>query len=168
MKMKVIFSILVTAVITGTLVYIFKPSKNTIQTIKWNVKKSTQLSCSTKLGATFFPNPNFEKEELESVEGSLFSIDKTKAAIEIGDKTMKFLTATSVEAGMTEPATFLILRNDEKNLVAVDPETDIAINPGINTFVLNKESGLAVWTKSKPAFLTTPLPDSQIYYMECR
>lgn len=165
---KTLLLVVIVALISSGLAYFLKPNKATVFSYKINVGENSQLSCSAIMGATLFPNPNWEEREAESIEGTLFTKDETKVAIDIGEDTIKFLSATSVEVGISQPAEFLIIRNDEKSLVAVYPENDVAIDPGINTFVLNKESGLATWTKSKPAFLTTPLPDTQVYYMECR
>lgn len=166
--LKKVIPYLLLMFLSGALVYFFIPAKATITTFKWNVQKTTQLSCSVKMGTTLFPDLNWKGKNFETVKGKLFTKDGTKIAIEIGEKTIKFLTATSVEVGVTEPAELVILRSDEKTLVAIDPEVDIAIDPGVNTFVLNKESGLAVWTKAKPAFLSFPLPQAQAYFLECR
>jgi hypothetical protein len=89
-------------------------------------------------------------------------------AIEIDGKSLKMLTATSVEAGMTEPAVLVIIREDDKQITAIDLQSDISIDQGVGTFILNKKSGTAVWTKSKPSFFSTEVPEVQAYYMECR
>lgn len=139
-----------------------------IQTYPWDLKSQTQFGCSTKMGTTLFPRMNYKDHTFETVDGALFTNDKTKMAIQIEGKTLKMITATSVEAGMTDPAELVIIKENDKELIAVDLETDIAIDQGVGTFVLNKKSGLAVWTKSKPSFFTSELPEAQAYYMECR
>lgn len=161
-------SAIITSIIVGALVYSFKPAKAVLNIFPWDLKDRVSFSCSAKIGAVFFPNPNYEKNSFETVEGELITNDKTKMAIEIDGKELKMITATAVEAGMTEPVRLNIVRENDTELVAVDLETDIAINPGLGTFILNKKSGTAVWTKSKPAFFGTQLPDTQAYYMECR
>lgn len=165
---RTLLLVVITALISGGLVYFFKPNKTVITTYPWDLKDGKQFSCSTKMGATFFPRANYDDKSAETVDGNLFTNDKTKMAIEIDGKTLKMLTATSVEIGTTEPAKLVIIRENDKELIAVDPETGIAIDQGVGTFILNKKSGLAVWTKSKPAFISTALPEVQAYYMECR
>lgn len=167
----VIFSVcsaIISSLAIATLVYVFKPTKVALQIFPWDLKDRTSFSCSTKMGAAFFPRPNYEKNTMETVDGELFTNDKTKMAIEIDGKELKMITATAVEAGMTEPARLNIVRENDSELVAVDFETDIAIDKGIGTFILNKKTGTAVWTKSKPTFFTTTLPETQAHYMECR
>ncbi|MBU1000477.1 hypothetical protein KKE78_03735 [Patescibacteria group bacterium] len=170
-RQVLIFSVcsaVISSLIVAGLVYIFKPTKVALQIFPWDLKDRTSFSCSTKMGAVFFPKPNYEKNTMETVDGELLTNDKTKMAIEIDGKELKMITATAVEAGMTEPARLNIVRENDSELVAVDLETDISIDQGIGTFILNKKSGTAVWTKSKPAFFTTTLPETQAYYMECR
>ena len=167
----VVFSVsaaVITSLLVATLVYIFKPNRVAIQIYPWDLKDGRQFSCSTKMGTTLFPKPNYKDHTFETVDGALFTNDKTKMAIEIDGKELKMLTATAVEIGMTEPAKLVIVRENDSELVAVDLQSDIAIDPGIGTFILNKKSGTAVWTKSKPSFITSSLPDVQAYYMECR
>jgi hypothetical protein len=160
--------ILLTAILSAGLVYYLKPSKTVVQTYPYDLKDGTHFSCSTLIGATFFPQSDLDNKPLKSIDGQLLTNDKTKMAIQIEDKILKMITATSVSVGQTDPAELAIVKNNDNELIAVDPETEVVINQGIGTFVLNKKSGLAVWTKSKPAFLATPLPDTQAYYLECR
>ena len=160
--------IIITAVVSGGFVYILKPPKTAIQTYPWDLKDGTQFSCSTRLGATIFPRMNYETHTFETVDGNLLTNDKTQMAIEIAGKTLKMLTTTSVSIGNTDPAELVIVKDSDTELIAIDPEIDIAINSGTGTFVLNKKSGTAVWTKSKPSFLTLQVPDVQAYFMECR
>lgn len=161
-------SVVVASLITATLVYFLKPSRTAIQIYPWDLKDGKQFSCSTKMGTTLFPRSNYKKHIMEIIDGDLFTNDKTKMAIEIDGKILKMLTATSVEIGIAEPTKLAIVRENENELIAVDPESDVMIGRGVGTFILNKKSGTAVWTKSKPSFIGTSLPNVQAYYMECR
>lgn len=170
-RQVLIFSVssaIVASLVTAALVYTFKPLNTSIQIYPYDLQDRTSFSCSTKLGTTLFPQQDYEDKVFKTVDGALFSDDKTKMAIEIDGKDLKMITATAVEAGMTEPARLHIVRNSDSELVAVDLQEDIAIDPGAGTFILNKKSGTAVWTKTKPAFIGLQLPDAQAYFMECR
>lgn len=156
--------------ISLTSVFLLKPNKATIKVYPQDLKESKQLSCSTKMGTTMFTKPNFEDHILETVDGTLFTYkdDQSKMAVEITGNKLYLITATAVEAGIMEPAEFAIVRENDSELIAVNLEGVTMLDPGINTFLLNKKSGTAVWTKSKPSFFGTALPDVQSYYMECR
>ncbi len=166
--MKGFFLLILVALTSGTIAYFFLPHKATVSVFPWDLKDGKSFSCSTKIGSVFFPRQNFGDHTFEKIDGELLTNDKTKMAIQIDDKTLKMITASSVEIGETEPAKLVIVSENADQLIAVDPESDIAVDKGIGTFILNKKKGLAVWTKSKPSFLGNNLPDVQAYYMECR
>lgn len=163
-----IISAVIASLITAALIYQLKPLKRSIQVYPYEIHNGTSFGCSTKLGATLFPRPDYEDKVFKNVDGVLFDDDKTKMAIEIDGNELKMLTAGAIEIGITEPARLRIIKNNESELVAVDLEEDIAIDSGAGTFILNKKSGTAVWTKTKPAFIGSQLPDAQAYFMECR
>lgn len=160
-------SFIVASLLTGTGVYLLKPAKSSISIFPWDLKNGKQFSCSTKMGTTLFPKQNLKKDVLETIDGALFTNDKTKMAIEIDGKVLKMLTATSVEVGINKPAEFSIVKENEDELVAVYLESDNLFS-GVDTFILHKKSGAAVWTKSSTSSLISKLPDAQAYYMECR
>lgn len=160
---------LVFGLIIGLAVYFLKPLKKKVSLFPMEVfEGKVELSCETKVGAVIFPKPNWEDKPLGEVEAEI-STGGSKIAIEIGEKTVKFLTSTSVEVGMMEPAEFTILSNDDKSLVAVlyDDSAGIAESKVIDSFILNKKSGFAVWTKSRDSFFISDNPDSQVYYLRC-
>jgi hypothetical protein len=159
-------SFVAAALLTASLVYIFKPTKTAIEIYSLDLRDGTEFSCSVKMGTILFPRQNLKKGVLETIDGALFTNDKTKMAIEIDGKVLKMLTATSVEVGVNKPAEFNIVRENEDELVAVYIESSLF--PGVDTFILHKKSGAAVWTKSSPGSLISKLPDAQAYYMECR
>ena len=126
-----------------------------------NVSNNTSFSC-TSLMSAYITGSSLEYLGNE-IEGTL-SKGTDKIAISIKDKqNLSFLTAASVEAGTSEGDLWKILKNDNKELVAIlyDP-----IFGSINTLTLNKESGLAVWSKTRPTFITYDAYGS-IIYMRC-
>ncbi len=168
LRFKKFFPLLIITLISTGIVYLFKPNKTSIIVFPFNVNNNVQLGCKTLLGSTMFPRQNFDKNKADVIDGSLFTNDQTKLALEINGKTLKMITTSSVEIGQTTPVEIPIYRNDDSELIAVDPEPDIILNPGLGTFILNKKTGYAVWTKSKSAFFTYSYPEVQSYYMECR
>jgi uncharacterized protein YlzI (FlbEa/FlbD family) len=166
---KIILNIIILAILGyATYASLFAQEKTfTITAYPFSSENKTEFACSTKMGTTLFPDANLEKNSVEKVTGKLFTNDQTKMAIKINGKTLEMLTATAVEAGTTDPAKLIILRNTKDYIVAVDTQ-EILMDPGAGTFILNKKTGYAVWTKSKPALLSQNMPDTQAYYMECR
>lgn len=155
----------------GLSVYFLKPLKQTVFLYPFETKGTTQLSCETVAGASLFPQMKLDKEKdgkLDKLEIALHT-KGSNIAIEIGDKTIKFLTSTSVEGGLMEPAVFTILSNDTKSLVATIYEDSVGITNSkiIDSFILNKESGYAIWTKSKDISFFSKNPDTQVYYLRC-
>jgi len=151
-------------VVVGVSVYLFAPKKKSFQLFPTETQ-SMQLACETKAGVTLFPRQNYDKKTLETVDSEI-SGEGSKLAIEIGDKTLKLLTDTSVGIGVAEPAEMVIVRQNSDSVEAVYAENGL-IDAGIDTFVLNRKSGFAVWTKSKPSFFGNNAPDAQAYYLEC-
>lgn len=151
-------------VLTGLLVNLFAPKKKSFQLFPTETQ-SSQLACETKAGMTLFPRQNYDNKIFETVDAEI-SGSGSKLAIEIGDKSLKLLTDTSVGVGIAEPAEMVIVRQNDDSVEAVDIESGL-IDPGIETFILNRKSGFAVWTKSKPSFIGNNNPDTQAYYLEC-
>ena len=90
-----------------------------------------------------------------------------KIAVQIKEQVLRFITTASLDAGETSAAEFQILKNTPEWLYAV------ALHEGLNgdtlsSFVLNKELGLAIWTKSRPMFFMVAQPDTQSHYLRCR
>ena len=166
-RLKIVFIVITVSIIAGALFFFFKPREISVTIYPSDLTGNVQFSCTTKLGSSFFPRQNYKNHTTETVDGRIFSDSNTKLAIEIDNKTLKLITTTAVEAGMTKPAEFVILDENSESLVAVNTDKGL-VDPGINTFILNKKTGMAVWTKSKPKFFSNQLPDVQSYYMECR
>lgn len=168
--LRTLLAILIIAGV-GLSVYFLRPLKQTVFLYPFETKGTTQLSCETVAGASLFPQMKLDKEKddkLDKLEIALHT-KGSNIAIEIGDKTVKFLTSTSVEGGLMEPAVFTILSNDAKSLVATIYEDSAGITNSkiIDSFILSKDSGYAIWTKSRDIGLFSKNPDSQVYYLRC-
>jgi len=166
--LKKLLLIFTPCLIIGLSVYFLRPLKKTVLLFPMEAKGKIQLSCEIVVGTQLFPLPQWKDEGKNKVEASI-STGGSRIAVEIGEKTIKFLTSTSVESGIIEPAEFTIVSNDDKSLVAVlyEGSAGIAKSRIANSFILDKKSGLAVWTKSRDSFITDDIPDSQTYYLQC-
>ncbi|MCI0622100.1 MAG: hypothetical protein L0387_10600 [Acidobacteria bacterium] len=92
---------------------------------------------------------------------------REKIALNVRGQELKFMTAASIEAGSAEASVFQIIRNDKESLAAMHfGEGWLGYN--LNSFVLDKETGFAVWTKSHPRFMGLGKPDVWTYYLACR
>lgn len=126
-----------------------------------NVSKNTEFACASLMSADIIASS--VDYLTNGVEGTL-NKGTDKIAINIKDKqTISFLTARSVEAGTSEGDLWTILKNDEKELVAISHDP---IFGSVNTLALNKENGLAIWSKIRPTFITYDAYGSLIY-MRC-
>lgn len=157
----------VVAAFSAGITYYLAPRKITAEVYSLKVSDTQKYGCTMKMGATMFGRANYDQKSIENIDGSIFTKDDTKVGMTISDKILKFNTSASVGVGDVEGAEFIILKNDDSQLIAILYD-ESGLEPGINTVVLNKTNGLAVWTKAKPSFVTIPLPEAQVYYLECR
>lgn len=154
-------------IVGGLAVYLYVPKKETISLYPFKLSDVYSLSCSTELGATLFPEINYETDLVKKVDGELFT-DGSKITVEVEGDTLNFLTATAVEVGIIEPAKFVIIENNKDKLMAMYyEEGEGSKNSSIDTFILNKNTGFGVWTKSKTEFFANNMPDGQVYYLQC-
>ncbi len=79
---------------------------------------------------------------------------------------MSFLTRASVEAGFAEGDLWTVLRDTPEALVAMHL-FDGLFSSQVNVFALNKETGLAIWSKASPDFLTFGSPRGNVFYLQC-
>jgi hypothetical protein len=91
-------------------------------------------------------------------------------AIRIERKQLIFLTKVAFSAGMAEGTPFPLIENDSEHLKALESFSEG--NKMLESFVLNKNSGLAVWSRIRPAgylgAIKPTAPDSQTVYLQCR
>jgi len=87
-----------------------------------------------------------------------------KVSLQIKDeKTLSFLSGASFDTGETEGVDFSIVKNDNKELVAA-----MWNGTSMNTVVLDKKNGLAIWTKSRSDFPVYGAPSVDLSYLICR
>lgn len=90
-------------------------------------------------------------------------------AIQIEREFLVFLTRASLEAGVAEGSRFPIVENGEHYLRA--SESVISGSATLESFVLNKHNGLAIWTRIRPlgffGNLAQAAPDSETIYLAC-
>lgn len=99
-------------------------------------------------------------------EGVIGEVSKgtDKISIKIANGKFQFLSKASFESGELEGRPFTLLRND-KYVVAVDYDD----MPMLNFFIMNRETGMAIWTKGRISpLLFGENPDSQSIYLICR
>ena len=94
-----------------------------------------------------------------------------KVAIHLHEWSMTMMTKSSLDLGLAKGVEFAILINNDAVIYAVGAERSL------NSFLLNKGDGLAVWTKSVPrsrSYLQDPLnkkkpiPSTYSTYLLCR
>lgn len=85
-------------------------------------------------------------------------------AVTIGPSHFRVITVAAVEAGVSEASDFDIVRDSVDYLMG----THITIGRSLHTFVLNRKNGFAVWTMSRPSFLTIATPDTTTVYLSCQ
>lgn len=164
---KHFFPIISIALLVGIPIYFLRPLKKTVSLFPTATAGKTQLTCETTIGAALFPQPNWGKKPSEKVEASL-STGGSKIAIEMKEKTLNFLTSASVGVGVMEPYQLTILNDDNESLVALAYEKASGLSPhAVDSFILNKKSGFAVWAKSQSSIFSVDNPDGQVYYLHC-
>lgn len=126
-----------------------------------NVSALSSLSCNAVMYAGIWG-------ELDGIEGQIEEA-KDILAIKIkDDETMLLITKASVEVGIAEPAEFQIVKNDKEVLLAVEYHESALGSPSLGTFILNKETGLAIWTRNEPTYMLLGKPVTQSHYLICK
>jgi hypothetical protein len=120
--------------------------------------------CEALLGTMIMaPAENIGKIK-KGVKGEVFK-GTDKISIEIRGDKLHFLTRASFEAGdAADENPWSIIYNDKHTVLAVDA---IEKNLIVNVFALNKDTGIANWTKLRSADIITGNPDGQSYCLKC-
>jgi len=85
-------------------------------------------------------------------------------SIEIeGPKTLAFLSEAGFSAGTARGPSFEILQNTQEQLAATFFDGN-----SVNTFVLNKSNGLAIWSKVRATFPVYDAPTGAQSYLICQ
>lgn len=129
---------------------------------------STELACEGLLDSYLGEDIDSMRAEDAKLSGTVGKATDTIAIkIDEQNKILTFLTKASVSAGTSSGVPFRIISSTPKSITAVDLTEAYEVGR-LNTFILNKENGLAIWTKTRDGFLGTDIPDSQSVLLICR
>jgi len=126
-----------------------------------SVENSTSFACKALVSASVIGSP--EESLTNGIEGSVENgTDEFSMSIQ-NEETLVFLTRASLNIGVTQGTNFTILQNDKEKLHAVFADWN-----GLDAIILNKKTGLGLWSHN---YLNYPLynaPSGQVVYMICR
>lgn len=122
-----------------------------------------QCKCEAIVSAGLYANTIQNKEIL----GQL-SKGTDKISIRIEGNILYFLSNASFETGEAKAAQFQILhKSDEQVLGVLNQETPQGYT--VDIFTLNKNNGMAVWTKTRSSdLLSGGTPSGQSFYLKCK
>ena len=124
---------------------------------------SNQCRCESFVNTAVYANTLSDK----NIVGTL-SKGGDKISVEVEADTLYFLSGTSFEVGTAKPAEFEIRYNTDESLLAVcSQHTGLGLT--VDVFTLNKQSGFAVWTKTRSYdILSGGHPLSYSMYLKCK
>lgn len=126
-----------------------------------SVVSSTTFACEALIDSGITGSP---AEDLTNGIEAIIGKGTNKVSLEIKDeKTLSFLSGASFNAGEVGGDIFTILNNDDRELVAA-----MWNGMSMNTIVLHKKNGLAIWSKSRSDFPTYDAPSAELSYLICR
>ena len=126
-----------------------------------SVSNITTLACEALIDMDVTGSP--VEYLTNGIEASVAKgINKVSLAIK-DDKTISFLSGASFNAGDVGGVDFSIVKNDDKELVAA-----MYNDTSMNSIVLNKKNGLAIWLKNRYDFPTYDAPAGNLSYLICR
>ena len=106
---------------------------------------------------------SYDTSLTKGLEGNV-SAGQNAVSIEIdGPKTLAFLSQAGFAAGTARGPSFDIVQNTQDQLMATFFD-----GSSLNTFVLNKTNGLAIWSKVRPTFPGYEAPTAAQSYMICQ
>lgn len=132
--------------------------------MRFGVEHSLEISCEALTSAFLEAKKDSITREKDGVKASVKE-GTDQVTLKIVGDTVKFLTSASFEAGTLDGARFQAVRNDDKYLIAV---LNYKNNSGIETIIVEKESGLGTWVRNEANSFVTSNPDVQAYYLICR
>jgi len=162
---KYILVTLIISILVGFGVYYYKPTQ-TYTTIPFSTKilNTHSISCEAIL-SSYIWGANTIREE-GKIKASV-SKGTDKIAIEMDDDRLYFLSSASQQTGTARGVEWNIVKNTDKKTVAILFNSENTF-PNYNLFILNKETGIAIWTKSREDYIASDNPDTQSYYLICR
>lgn len=107
----------------------------------------------------------FKDSYIEKRDGIKGRVNKgtDKVNIKIDGDVLQFNTRAGFDVGLMEGEPFMITRDDDDFLIAVDTNEK---GTYIDTFILDKSTGLATWTKNRTSFLSDG-PETHSFYLVC-
>lgn len=160
---KYFFLFLIAALLSN----LFFGYKKKIVSSSWPlpINGQTRLSCSAIQTASIFADDKSPSFKIEGVVEK--GVDADSIALEISESSVKFLTSTSVRAGMMDPLEMPIVKETEQNITAMAVEFPPLGDAVTNSLLLNKETGLAIWVKAVSGRLSSKAPYSLMFYYQC-
>lgn len=126
-----------------------------------SVVNHTTFACEALIDSSITGSPD---EYLTNGVEAAVGKGTNKVSLQVKDeKTLSFLSGASFNAGDVGGVDFSIVKNDEKELVAA-----MWNDSSMNTIVLNKKNGLAIWSKSRSDFPAYDAPSADLSYLICR
>lgn len=116
------------------------------------------LSCESIVSSVLTVN----KGENKTIEAEILK-GTDKIAVRLKDKKLYFLTSAAVGAGSTEGDALQVIQDNSKYLAAYGEYP----YGGMDSFVLNKETGKAIWSKSQPNYLIANDVENQSFLLNC-
>lgn len=168
MKIKQILVTVFISFLVGLGVYLYKPKEAEIKLdfpYTTAVNPGIGLSCEAMVGSMMYGSNVVNK----GINASLFK-GTDQVAIELDSKNnFKFITQASLKAGQASSSeNWKVLQNNKNFLIAtLSKFSDVPIHNYVDLFYLNKENGIAVWTKTRAVYLGSSTPEAQSYILEC-
>jgi hypothetical protein len=165
-KNKIWIVLIIVLAITAVSYFVYKPvgggGKYKISfPFTQSVASNSTFACEALIDSSVIGSPvEYLTNGIEATIGK----GTNKVSLQIKDeKTLSFLSGASFNAGVVGGVDFSIVKNDDKELVAA-----MWNGTSMNTLVLNKKNGLAIWSKSRSDFLNYNAPSSNLSYLICR
>jgi len=117
------------------------------------------LSCESIISSSLLVN---KQEENKTIQGNIEK-GTDKIAVKLNGDKLSFLTQAAVGAGVAEAPGLQVIQNTSKYLVAYG-EFPFG---GMDTFVLNRETGKAIWSKTQPNYLVANDVENQSFLFNC-
>lgn len=123
-----------------------------------NARLTTGINCESIVSNLLIVKSEKNKTiESEIIKGT------DKISVKLKNNKLKFLTSAAVGSGVTEGDEMTIIQNNNKYLTAYGEFT----YGGMDSFVLNKETGKAIWSKSQPNYILANDVENQTFLLDC-
>lgn len=126
-----------------------------------SIASNNTLACEALIDGSFTGSP---AEHLTNGIEATIGKGTNRVSLQIKDeKTLSFLSGASFNAGDVGGVDFSIVKNDDKELVAA-----MWNGSSMNSIIVNKKNGLAIWSKSRSEFPVYDAPSADLSYLICR